>query len=249
MARPLLLLVDDAPDVSRVVQHLARRSGQELVCRGDVPSAWDHLHSGAPLPDLILLDMNLPGLRGLELYRRLRDEGGERARLPVALFGQWSLPDVIVEGLEAGIDFLAAKDLLSRPDCWKGRIDEILTLAAHPPTFGQASEPGAPALGRELLARLLAGLREALRPLGLEVMQAVWQRALRRVTGGSRVPDVDVWISPATLTQILSPLADARPGFAADLVLALGHQVECLLGKADSQPFRAAVAAGGSAVG
>jgi CheY-like chemotaxis protein len=239
MARPLLLLVDDAPDVTRLVQHLARRSDQEVVCRGDVPSAWDYLHGG-PLPDLVLLDVNLPGQSGLELYRQLLDEGGERARLPVALFAQWSLPDVIAEGIEAGIDFVAAKELLARPDGWKARIEEILALAARPPVFGGAGEPGVSAPGEDILPRALAGLREALRRQGLEVMQAVWRRALRRA-GGSRVPDVDVWISPAKLTQALVQLAESRPAFVAELVLALDYQVECLLGKADSEPFRAAL--------
>ena len=243
MARPLLLLVDDAPDVVRLVQYLSRRAGQEVVCRGDVPSAWDCLHGSGPLPDLILLDVNLPGQSGLELYRQLQDEGGERARLPVALFAQWSLPEVIAEGLEVGIDFLAAKDLLSRPDGWKARIEEILALAAQPPVFGCGVE------GREseILTRALTGLREALRRVGLEVMQAVWRRALRRASGGSPLPDVDVWVSPAKLNQTLAPLVEARPAFVADLVLALGYQVECLLGRKDSEPFRAALAAGPAA--
>lgn len=243
MARPRLLLVDDAPDVARLVQHLARRSGQEVTCRGDVPSAWDYLHGDGLLPDLILLDVNLPGQNGLELYRQLLDEGGEFARIPVALFAQWSLPDIIAEGLEAGIDFVAAKDLLARPDDWKVRIEEILALAAQPPLFEHAGKPAALAPGGDLLSRALSGLREALRRLGLEVMQVVWRRALRRA-GGIRVPDVDVWMSPAKLTQTLAPLTAARPAFFTDLVLALGYQIECLLGRADSEPFRAALARG-----
>ena len=41
-------------------------------------------------------------------------------------------------------------------------------------------------------------------------------------------------MSAAKLTQTLTPLADSRPGFAADLPLALAYQAECLLGRADS---------------
>lgn len=245
MARPLLLLVDDAPEIARLVQLLARRAGQEVVCRGDVPSAWNELHDGSPLPDLILLDVNLPGASGLELYRRLLREGGERARLPVALFTQWSLPTVIAEGINSGIDFLAAKELLAQPDGWKERIEEILALAAQPPILGGAREGG----GRAALAQVLAGLhgalrQPALRRLGQEVMQAVWRRALRRAAGAADTPDVDIWMSAAKLTQTLTPLADSRPGFAADLPLALAYQAECLLGRADSEPLRTALAAG-----
>ena len=176
MARPLLLLVDDAPEIARLVQLLARRAGQEVVCRGDVSSAWDELHAGSPLPDLILLDVNLPGASGLELYRRLLREGGERARLPLALFTQWSLPTVIAEGIESGIDFLAAKELLAQPDGWKERMEEILALAAQPPVLGATAGGDA-----RRLTRVLTGLNEALRQpalrrLGQEVMQAVWRR-------------------------------------------------------------------------
>src|SRR5262249_3629525 len=125
MAQPLLLLVDDAPDIARVVQHLCRRAGQEVVCRGDAASAWEYLRGEGPRPDLVLLDVNLPGASGMELYRKLREEEA-LARLPVALFTQWALPSVIAEAVEAGIDLVASKDLLGRPDGWKERVEEML---------------------------------------------------------------------------------------------------------------------------
>src|SRR5947209_3862676 len=131
------LLVDDSPEIARVVQHLARRAGQEVDCRGDVPTAWDYLHRGdVPRSDLILLDVNLPGASGLDLFRRLRQEGAILASLPVALFVSWSVPETIAEGLDEGIDFVLSKDLLARPDNWKERVEEVLDLATHPPECG-----------------------------------------------------------------------------------------------------------------
>ena len=142
MTPPLrLLLVDDAPEIARVVQHLARRSGQDLVWRADVPSAWEYFHAdGTRRPDLVLLDVNLPGASGIDLFRRMRAEGGELASLPAALFVAWSVPGLIAEGLAAGVDFVVAKDLLGRPDGWKERIEEVMDYAAHPPVLSSAVE-------------------------------------------------------------------------------------------------------------
>jgi CheY-like chemotaxis protein len=129
--------VDDAPEIARIVQHMARRAGQEVVCRGDVPGAWDYLHGAAAEgpPDLVLLDVNLPGASGLELARRVRAGGGAPARLPLALFIQASLTGPIADGLRAGIDFVVPKDLLGRPEEWKARTEEVVDLAANPPSF------------------------------------------------------------------------------------------------------------------
>lgn len=244
MARPLILVVDDAPEITRVVQHLGRRVGQDVVCRGDVPGAWEYLHGGEPRPDLVLLDVNLPGVSGLELYRRLRAAGG-LADLVVALFTQWSLPAVIAEGVEEGVDFVLAKDLLGQPEGWKARVDEILDLAAHPPPGG------AEETGRQEDRETLVGVQEALRHpslrhLGDEITQALWRRALLRAAAGPSGPPavplgVDVWEAATNLIEALAPLIAARATFATDLVRSLSYQAECLLGRAPSEPFRMAL--------
>ena len=121
--RPSLLVVDDAPEIVRLVEWLGRRQGYEVRSAGDVQAAWQTLQEWRP--DLVLLDLNLPGDNGLVLCRRLR-QASELASLPVALFGDWQRSDDIAEGLEAGIDFMIAKDLLCRPDEWQARLQEIL---------------------------------------------------------------------------------------------------------------------------
>jgi CheY-like chemotaxis protein len=233
--------VDDAPEIARVVQHLARRTGQEVVCRGDVSAAWDCLHGEVPRPDLLLLDVNLPGVSGLDLFRRLRQEGGSLASLPVALFVSWSVPATIAAGLTEGIDFVLPKDLLAQPDDWKQRIEEVLDLAAHPPEWGLRTEESPS--GLDLQCAITALRHPSLRRLGDEVIQALWGRALRRALGGV-VPGaaVDVWSPAAMLTQTLATLAVAQPAFPTTLALALGYQAACLLGKKASEPLRTALA-------
>jgi CheY-like chemotaxis protein len=266
--------VDDAPEVSEVVRHLGRRAGHELVCRPDVPAAWEYLRSaggrgdephGSPEgPDLVLLDVNLPGASGLELFRLMRSEGGALGRVPAALFVQWTLPAVIAEGLAAGIDLLVAKDLLSQPDAWKGRIEEVLELAAQPwkdeggrmkdeqeESADSSSSFILPPSSLTVLGAVQQALRHpALRRLGDEVVCAVWARALGRVVaageGAAGLPDaasVDIWGPTTKLTQLLAPVAASRPTFFADLVLALSYQFACLLGRAASEPLRRALGA------
>jgi len=240
--------VDDAPEIARVVQHLARRSGQDLVWRADVPSAWEYFHAdGTRRPDLVLLDVNLPGASGIDLFRRMRAEGGELASLPAALFVAWSVPGLIAEGLAAGVDFVVAKDLLGRPDGWKERIEEVMDYAAHPPVLSSAVE-NAGVVGASPLPAVQQALRHpSLLRLGDEVVRALWARALRRaLPGGEQFPeptDVDVWGSAAKLTQTLAPLIACRPTFLADLVNCLSYQAACLLGKAASEPLRLPLAA------
>src|SRR5260221_465897 len=118
-----LLLVDDDPDLAVIVSLLGKRAGHRVTCCADVPSAWARLGEG--LPDLVLLDVNLPGESGLELCRRARNAGPERAGLAeirIALFVQPALTGDVAAGLEAGADFLISKDLVSRPEEWQQRV-------------------------------------------------------------------------------------------------------------------------------
>ena len=72
MSHPLLLLVDDAPEIALLVERLARRAGQEFIYCGDAESAWEYLQKNQATPDLVLLDVHLPGMSGLELLREIK---------------------------------------------------------------------------------------------------------------------------------------------------------------------------------
>jgi DNA-binding response OmpR family regulator len=123
MTNPRFLLVDDDPDLGVVVRILTRRCGHDLTHRLDAESAWAGLDADSP--DLILLDVNLPGTSGLEFLRRLR-ASPDHARRAVGLFVQPALKGDIAAGWIAGADYLVSKDLVTQPDAWKSRLDEIL---------------------------------------------------------------------------------------------------------------------------
>ena len=120
---PRLLLVEDGLEVALLVERLGRRMGLDVLHRVDVASAWVCLREA--LPDLILLDLNLPRERGEVLCRRVRATP-EIAGLLIALFVHWSCPEDIISGLEAGADYVVVKDSLTRPAAWQDRLGEIL---------------------------------------------------------------------------------------------------------------------------
>lgn len=84
MQSPLILLVEDNPDDELLLRRALRQSPQQptVVVAHDGVEALDYLfrpsveatHTPAPLPRLILLDLELPRLNGLDVLRRVRAE-------------------------------------------------------------------------------------------------------------------------------------------------------------------------------
>ena len=70
MTQPLILVVDDEPKIRRLLSINLASLGYEVICAVDGPSALaifeDHQ------PDLVLLDVMMPGLDGFEVLRRIR---------------------------------------------------------------------------------------------------------------------------------------------------------------------------------
>lgn len=71
--RPLVLLVDDSISVRRLAQHLLVSHGWQVATAADGLDALQLLQEGM-LPRLMLVDIEMPGMNGLELLRRLRQE-------------------------------------------------------------------------------------------------------------------------------------------------------------------------------
>lgn len=235
MTRPLLLVIDDAPEIGLIVQILGKRAGQEIVCRPSAESAWEFLQQARP--DLILLDLNLPGASGWDFCRRVRGVP-PLADLPVALFSHWERPQDIAQGLEAGADYVVSKDLLCDDDAWRHRLEEILTPADGRSALLSLSwkntQPVAPRRLAQLLNQALQlGLHGQ---VGAEVVRVV----LRRVAQRHRLNDC---LRPDGLGVDVERVGQqAAPEGVALFARALVEQVWCLLGTAASAPFRDALA-------
>jgi DNA-binding response OmpR family regulator len=72
MAAQRVLVVDDEPGIRRVLRAYLEREGFGVDEAVDGPSALTRFEGGGPPPDLVLLDIGLPGVDGLEVLRRLR---------------------------------------------------------------------------------------------------------------------------------------------------------------------------------
>ena len=82
-AAPTVLVVDDVDDARDLVSRLLERAGYVAVTAEDGEAALVAID--AANPDLVLLDLTMPGLDGLEVLRRLREDPRHRA-LPVVMY-------------------------------------------------------------------------------------------------------------------------------------------------------------------
>jgi CheY-like chemotaxis protein len=120
---PHIVLVEDQPDVALIIQKLARRDGLAVTWFPTAEEAWPYFQEHRA--DLILLDLNLPGISGVELCRRLR-ACPSQARTPVAMFTPDRDAAELAELRVAGADFFMTKDLLCEPALWQQKIQELL---------------------------------------------------------------------------------------------------------------------------
>ena len=79
---PKILVVDDEPDVVRLVEFRLQREGFEMLTAGDGRSALDLLQTEKP--DLIILDIMMPLMDGMEVLRQIRSRRGT-SRIPVIM--------------------------------------------------------------------------------------------------------------------------------------------------------------------
>jgi CheY-like chemotaxis protein len=124
-ATPRIVLVEDQADVALIIQKLGKRDGLSITWFATAEDALVYLHDGAA--DLLLLDVNLPGMNGVELLRQLR-RLDHLKQVPAAMFTPDQDPDQLTEYRQAGADYFLTKDLLGTPVHWQRRIRELVQL-------------------------------------------------------------------------------------------------------------------------
>ncbi|WP_445525858.1 response regulator transcription factor [Streptomyces cyslabdanicus] len=103
-----VLVVDDDPTVSEVVAGYLDRAGFVVDVTADGPSAV--ARAAVEQPDLVVLDLMLPGMDGLEVCRRLRQDGP----LPVIMLTARGDEEDRILGLEVGADDYVTKPFSPR---------------------------------------------------------------------------------------------------------------------------------------
>ncbi|MDQ1710090.1 MAG: hypothetical protein QOG49_1475, partial [Frankiaceae bacterium] len=148
-----ILVVDDDPDIARFIEINLRLEGYEVGTAFDGADALTQI--GDLQPDLVLLDVMMPRVDGVEVCRRLRADPST-AHLPVIMLTAKSLSADKVVGLTAGADDYLIKpfdtlELVARVRSTMRRNAEM--RAASPLT----NLPGNTRITEEIAARMSAG--------------------------------------------------------------------------------------------
>jgi len=124
-----VLVVEDDDAIAQVLQRSLRMEGYEVRVAEDGVSALEQAH--VFLPDLVILDLGLPGLDGLEVARRLRSQADD---VPILVLTARDAVESRVEGLDAGAD-----DYLVKPFERQELLARLRALLRRRPPRGQAN--------------------------------------------------------------------------------------------------------------
>ncbi len=136
MAHERILVVEDEPEILELVRYHLAREGYRVCCATSGEEALDAVHRDRP--DLVLLDLMLPGIDGLEVCRRLKGDPATRGIGVVILTAKSDEADV-VSGLELGADDYLPKPF--SPRVLVARIRAVLRRArSELPEAGETIE-------------------------------------------------------------------------------------------------------------
>jgi DNA-binding response OmpR family regulator len=128
-ARPVrVLVVEDDQEIAQVLQRSLRLEGYEVKLAGDGVRGLEEAH--AFLPDLIILDLGLPRLDGVDVAKRLREDGDE---VPILMLTARDALESRVEGLDVGAD-----DYLVKPFERQELLARMRALLRRRPPRGMA---------------------------------------------------------------------------------------------------------------
>ena len=126
-----ILIVEDEQRLAALVADYLKAAGYQVdqLHTGETVLDWVRTHR----PDLILLDLMLPGKDGLTLCREIRAEPGEPGRLPVIMTTARVEEIDRLIGLELGADDYVCKPYSPRE--LVARVKAVLRRSAGPPVF------------------------------------------------------------------------------------------------------------------
>lgn len=121
-----ILVVEDEPDIAYLLRFIMERQGFGVDSRADGRAALEALEG--PVPDLILTDLMLPYLDGVELIQRVRERDGWKT-VPIVMLTARSGESDIVRAFDNGADDYIVKPF--QPDELLARVKRLLrrTLA------------------------------------------------------------------------------------------------------------------------
>jgi len=106
MAKTKVLVVEDDEDILELVRYHLAREGLQVVCAANGQTGLTHAKEETP--DLIVLDLMLPDVDGLEICRVLRAEP-RTAHVPIVMLTAKGEESDVIAGLEVGADDYVTK--------------------------------------------------------------------------------------------------------------------------------------------
>jgi len=128
MSKPRVLVVEDDTEIADVLRRSLRIEGYDVKVSGDGTNALDE--AGVFEPDAVVLDLGLPGMDGIDVARRLREDGD----VPILILTARDALDARVEGLDSGAD-----DYLVKPFEREELLARLRALLRRRPPRGSAS--------------------------------------------------------------------------------------------------------------
>ena len=129
-----ILVVDDYPSVAETLMKVLRLGGHDVKIARDGPSAVEEVSNDRP--EIVLLDIGLPGMDGYEVAQRMRDIPGMEETVLIALTGYGQDEDRR-RSTEAGFDYHVTKPvdasaLFRLLASARGRLEPSTAPSSHP---------------------------------------------------------------------------------------------------------------------
>jgi len=132
MSKEKILVVEDDEDILELIQYNLLKEGYKVIAVTSGEDALTQENKGNP--DLVILDLMLPGIDGLEVCRRLRSDPGS-SRVPIIMVTAKGEESDIVTGLELGADDYVVKPF--SPKVLIARIRNVLGRLTNGPVVDE----------------------------------------------------------------------------------------------------------------
>ena len=220
-----VLVVEDEPDIRSLIVHHLERDGFRCRTAASGAEALDAVR--AAMPDLVLLDLMLPGMDGLEVCRRLR--AGSTVPSIIMLTAKADEVDRVV-GLELGADDYVVKPF--SPKELVARVRAVLRRG-RPAEAARVLAGGGVALDPARHQVTVAGALVALTPKEFELLHTLMESAgrvlsrehlLNRVWGYARADEIESRTVDVHVRRLRAKLGEA--GARITTVKTVGYRFE-----------------------